>query len=257
MITAKTEAEDKSKLKTIHCLNPVYGLKDPRWIIEYLEYHKAIGVDHVHLYNIDMHSKEVQEVLQKYHDDGFVTRHDWSEKASGGYTTKKTYEHAKWAAQTDCVIRSRGVYDYALFSGKSLFRLIDMATDTSRPLTLPQDIDEITLGAEPDGLLSNALAMCSEAKKKHQKIGCSFNSNTVSSIYTKLDAVEENAMKDKLLLERYNGIEASPHCPANCECRGGTCFNRKFHKGRQKYIVSLLLVSSFLSSNDISEPNSR
>jgi len=235
VITAKTEAEDKSKLKTIHCLSPVYGLKDPRWIIEYLEYHKVIGIDHVHLYNIDMHSKEVQEVLQKYHDDGFVTRHDWSEKASGGYTTKKTYEHAKWAAQTDCVIRSRGVYDYALFS----------------------DIDEITLGVEPDGLLSNALAMCSEAKKMHQKIGCSFNSNTVSSIYTKLDGVEEDAMKNKLLLERYNAIEASPYCPANCECQGGKCINRKFHKGRQKYIVSLLLRLILSFFERLSQPNSR
>eukprot|EP00571_Detonula_confervacea_P016021 CAMPEP_0172307836 /NCGR_PEP_ID=MMETSP1058-20130122/8599_1 /TAXON_ID=83371 /ORGANISM="Detonula confervacea, Strain CCMP 353" /LENGTH=991 /DNA_ID=CAMNT_0013020113 /DNA_START=141 /DNA_END=3113 /DNA_ORIENTATION=- len=205
--------------KLVHCLNPAYGLKDPRWIIEYLEYHRAVGVAHVHVYNVDMHSPEVQSALQIYRDEKFITRHDWSGKASGDYTTKKTYEHAKWAAQTDCALRSRGIYDYALFS----------------------DLDEIAVGGYPGGHLAPALEMCQEAKEKRGKIACSFNSNTVSSIYTKLNDEEELAMKDKLILERYDRIEAKPHCPSNCKCLGNNCsiMDRKFHSGRQKYIVNV------------------
>ena len=212
--------------KLVHCLNPAYGLKDPRWIMEYLEYHRAIGVDHVHVYNVDMHSPEVQSALQVYRDEGFITRHDWSGKASGGYTTRKTYEHAKWAAQTDCALRSRGIYDYALFS----------------------DIDEIAVGGSvaskssyPDGHLGPALDMCDEAHKEKGKIACSFNSNTVSSIYTKFNEEEEFALKDKPILERYDQIEAKPHCPSNCRCMGSNCstIDRKFHFGRQKYVANV------------------
>ena len=205
--------------KLVHCLNPAYGLKDPRWIMEYLEYHKAVGVDHVHLYNVDLHSPEVQSALQVYRDEGFITRHDWSDKASRGYTTQKTYEHAKWAAQTDCALRSRGIFDFALFS----------------------DIDEIAVGGNPEGHLGPALDMCEKAHKDKGKIACSFNSNTVSSIYTKRNEEEEVALKDRPILERYDRIEAKPHCPANCRCMGKNCseMDRKFHLGRQKYIANV------------------
>ena len=216
MVYKGANRNQKSDDKLVHCLNPAYGLKDPRWIVEYLEYHRAIGVSHVHVYNVDMHTPEVQAALQIYRDEGFITRHDWSEKASGGYTTKKTYEHAKWAAQTDCALRSRDIFHYALFS----------------------DLDEIVVGDPKDGLLTQALEMCEEAKKSKGKIACSFNSNTVSSIYTKLNDDEEKALKDKLVLERYNRIEASPHCPSNCRQTGATV-DRKFHYGRQKYILNV------------------
>lgn len=229
---AKRGAEKKRKStvvqqrKLVHCLNPVYGLKDPRWIIEYLEYHRAIGVEHVHVYNVNMHSPEIQQALQIYRDENFITRHDWSDKASGAYTTKMTYEHAKWAAQTDCALRSRGVFDYALFS----------------------DIDEVVVGPNarskgnyPNGHLAPVIEFCDEAKKTRGKIACSFNSNTVTSIYTKLNEEEEMAMKDKLILERYVRIEAKPHCPSNCKCVRDNCqvVERKFHMGRQKYIANV------------------
>lgn len=212
--------------KLVHCLNPVYGLKDPRWIIEYLEYHRAIGVEHVHVYNVNMHSPEIQQALQIYRDENFITRHDWSEKASGAYTTQMTYEHAKWAAQTDCALRSRGQFEYALFS----------------------DIDEVAIGPNsspkgnyPNGHLAPVFEFCDEAKKTRGKIAFSFNSNTVTSIYTKLNEEEEMAMQDKLILERYVKIEAEPHCPSNCKCVRDNCkvVERKFHMGRQKYIANV------------------
>lgn len=114
-------------------------------------------------------------------------------------------------------LRSRGIYDYALFT----------------------DIDELVVGSLPGGSLTKALKLCSDAYVSQNKLGCSFNSNTVSSIYTKLDENEELELKDKLLLERYNRIEASPHCPSNCRCAGKNCIDRKFHKGRQKYIANV------------------
>ncbi|KAL7508779.1 hypothetical protein ACHAXN_005857 [Cyclotella atomus] len=217
--TKRTQEQKKPEgLELVHCLNPVYGLKDPRWLIEYLEYHKTIGVSHVHIYNVDMHTPEVQEVLQYYRRQNFVTRHDWSSKASGEYTTKITYEHAKWASQSDCALRSRGQFDFALFS----------------------DIDEIAVGRN-GGQLGPALDACAAAKDKDNKIGCTFNSNTVTSVYTKLDEKEEAYFKDKLMLERYSRMEAQPHCPANCYCSGSNCSNmtRKYHQGRQKYMINV------------------
>ncbi|KAL3762976.1 hypothetical protein ACHAWU_001123 [Discostella pseudostelligera] len=211
--------------RLVHCLNPVYGLKDPRWLIEYLEYHRAIGVEHVHVYNVDLHTPGMQSALELYRKEGFITRHDWSGKASGGYT-QITYEHAKWAAQTDCALRSRGMFDYALFS----------------------DIDEVAVGpdsssisAYPNGHLAPALDLCDEANKQNGKIACSFNSKTVTSIYTKLDKEEELASKDKLIMERYNRIEANPFCPANCRCRAKNCtvLDQMFHYGRQKYFANV------------------
>ena len=76
-------------------------------------------------------------------------------------------------------LRSRGIYDYALFT----------------------DIDELVLGSLPGGSLTKALKLCSDAYVSQNKLGCSFNSNTVSSVYTKLDENEELELKDKLLLE--------------------------------------------------------
>lgn len=48
-------------------------------------------------------------------------------------------------------------------------------------------------------------------------------------------------MNDKLILERYNQIEAHPSCPANCRCAGNNCteFNQKYHYGRQKYLANV------------------
>ncbi len=223
---AKSARSTVSHNRLVHCLNPVYGLTDARWLMEYLEYHRAIGVQHVHVYNIDLHAPEIQSALELYRKEGFITRHDWSGKASGNYTTKRTYEHAKWAAQTDCALRSRGMFDYALFS----------------------DIDEVSVGpdasstsAHPNGHLAPVLELCDEAYNKNGKVACSFNSKSVTSIYTKLDNKEEMAMNDKLILERYNQIEAHPSCPANCRCAGNNCteFNQKYHYGRQKYLANV------------------
>ena len=220
---APISGDKDEKKKVVHCLNPTYGLKNPKWLIEYFEYHIAAGVDHFHVYNVDMHSLEVQNILEKYRQWNLITRHDWSAEASNQYTTRITYEHAKWAAQTDCALRSRGLYDYALFT----------------------DIDEVVMGGSMGLVL--ALELCEKAHSNRGVIGCSFNSNTVSSIFTKLTEDEEKKVKDKLLLERYSRVERKPFCPSNCKCLGRNCedMTRKYHYGRQKYMLKMNDLSNF------------
>ncbi|EJK58050.1 hypothetical protein THAOC_21852 [Thalassiosira oceanica] len=205
---------DLTRLKLVHCLGPISGLQNARWLIEYLEYYKSAGTEHVHVYNLGGHSEEVDEVLKLYRSKDFITRHDWSGKASNGYTTTT---HLAWASQTDCTLRVRGLYDYALFA----------------------DIDEIVAVPGPSGNLIDAVKRCHTAHTTQGKAGCSFNSQVVSSVYTKLHADEERKMTDKLLLERYNGVEASPLCPYNCKCAEDVCSDRRFHYGRQKYMVNV------------------
>ena len=196
-----------TRLKLVHCLGPISGLQNARWLIEYLEYYKSAGAEHVHVYNLGGHSEEVDEVLKLYRGKDFITRHDWSGKASNGYTTTT---QLAWASQTDCALRVRGLYDYALFA----------------------DIDEIVAVPGPSGNLIDAVKRCHTAHTTQGKAGCSFNSHVVSSVYTKLNADEELKMNDKLLLERYNGVEASPLCPFSCKCVEDKCSDRRFHYGR-------------------------
>lgn len=195
-----------TRLKLAHCLGPISGLQNARWLIEYLEYYKSAGTEHVHVYNLGGHSAEVDEVLRLYRSKDFITRHDWSGKASNGYTTTT---QLAWASQTDCTLRVRGLYDYALFA----------------------DIDEIVVSG-PSGNLIDAVKICHTAHTTQGKAGCSFNSQVVSSVYTKLHADEARKMKAKLLLERYNGVEARPLCPYNCKCADDVCSDRRFHYGR-------------------------
>ncbi|EJK60431.1 hypothetical protein THAOC_19223 [Thalassiosira oceanica] len=196
-----------TRLKLVHCLGPISGLQNARWLIEYLEYYKSAATEHVHVYNLGGHSEEVDEVLKLYRSKDFITRHDWSGKASNGFTTTTQLD---WASQTDCTLRVRGFYDYALFA----------------------DIDEIVAVPGPSGNLIDAVKRCHTAHTTQGKAGCSFNSQVVSSVYTKLHADEEKKMTDKLLLERYNGVEASPLCPYNCKCAEDVCSDRRFHYGR-------------------------
>mmetsp|Transcript_8264 Transcript_8264/g.17231 ORF Transcript_8264/g.17231 Transcript_8264/m.17231 type:complete len:805 (-) Transcript_8264:117-2531(-) len=219
------------KLTAVHCLTPLYGMSEPHWVIEYMEHHLAAGVSHLHIYNYDLFTPELKSVFEEYQRLGVITYHDWSNEGSGLYTQNPTYEHAKWTASTDCLLRSRGLYDYALFG----------------------DIDEVWLGdttTDAPGDVGSGLAQCQKAHEESNgaKIGCCVHSHTMTSVYSKLTSEEE--AKNMLLLRRYSRSEAGPHCPGNCEClqygpdpNGGptkVCLDmyRKYAKGRQKYIVN-------------------
>eukprot|EP00466_Bigelowiella_natans_P001439 jgi/Bigna1/77696/fgenesh1_pg.49_\ len=93
--------DDIGQYRLTLCLCPVYGVKSARWLIEYLEYHRAAGVGHVHLYSYDdLHSSVISDTVRAYREQGFVTPHDWSHTSSKGFTQGHTYEHAKFTAMT-------------------------------------------------------------------------------------------------------------------------------------------------------------
>jgi len=206
---------------SVLCLCPMYNIKGARWLTEYLEYMREIGVTHVHLYSYDdLNMEPLKSVLAHYKKHGYVTPHDWSHKASQGFTDGATYEHAKWSAMTDCWLRTRGAADFAIFS----------------------DVDELIYApVHSSGLIYHALRECDKTlRTTTTKMGCSFNSHTMTSIFTKLSEEELQAEKEAggLLLQRYAHEEAKALCPWNCRCKqisNPDC--RKFHYGRQKYMI--------------------
>ncbi|EED89148.1 predicted protein [Thalassiosira pseudonana CCMP1335] len=139
----------------ILCLAPVHGMYDAKWLIEYLEYHKAVGVSHVHVYNVDMHTPELLAVLQDYRQKGFITRHDWSAKGSVGYTIRRNTDYA---AKIDCAARSRGVDDFAIFA--SIYDIFLGST-------------ELNGARQTKGHLKQALKACDGTKEMG---GCSVGS---------------------------------------------------------------------------------
>mmetsp|Transcript_8 Transcript_8/g.40 ORF Transcript_8/g.40 Transcript_8/m.40 type:complete len:978 (+) Transcript_8:237-3170(+) len=228
-IVAPIPQKQPPQLTAVHCLTPLYGLKEPHWVIEYMEHHLAAGVEHLHIYNYNLFEASLMKIFEEYQRQGVITYHDWSNEGSGRYTQNPTYEHAKWTASTDCLLRTRGVYDYALLG----------------------DIDEVWLGDTASisaGNVGSGLVACQqEHDNSHGKIiGCGVQSSTISSVYNKMTSEH----KGQLLLRRYDRSEAQPHCPGNCKCnRYGpdpndptkkACLDmdRRYAFGRQKYIVN-------------------
>ena len=52
-----------------------------------------------------------KKVLAHFAKEGFVTVHEWGNRASGG-VTQHTYQKAKYLAMADCWLRSRGGADF-------------------------------------------------------------------------------------------------------------------------------------------------
>eukprot|EP00804_Cyclotella_cryptica_P004857 CCRYP_004937-RB/>CCRYP_004937-RB protein AED:0.04 eAED:0.04 QI:104/1/1/1/1/1/4/48/822 len=111
-----------SSIKTwglLHCLLPSSRKIDPDWLLKYLRHHKSLGVQsHVHIYNVDWHSPQIQSILNDYRGEKFISRHDWSTRAKSRSSAANNFTNnlARSAAKMDCMLRSRGVDSYALFS---------------------------------------------------------------------------------------------------------------------------------------------
>ena len=235
---ATTDDDDDAYLTAVLCVCPLYGVKEPHWMIEYIEYHLQAGVSHVHIYDLDFHSTPILEVYQEYQRLGVLTYHDWSLQSSKRYTFEKTYERGKWTAQTDCLLRSRGFYDYALFSDMDEVWVGDTTTTTSQ-----------SSQSDSLGYITSGLVACQKARDESNGvvIGCGVHSHTISSVYT---IFQPEVQKKTLLLERYTREEAHPYCPANCRCLRSvtndttgltSCIDmyRKYHTGRAKLIVNV------------------
>jgi len=222
VVSTASEELSSEQLSLAYCLCPVYGLKEGKWLIEWLEYHLALGISLIHVY-LFATTPMMDSVFDIYKREKKIVVHDWSMESSSGYI-RKSYEKAKWAAQTDCLLRERGRQDFIVM------------TDIDELLRFPY------FGIKPNtNPMHRALDWCYEKFKEDKlKRGCSFNSHTITSIYTKLTKEEFmfEEQSNGILLDRYSFEESKPHCPYNCRCydlKDPNC--RMFHYGRQKFMI--------------------
>lgn len=211
-----TNEQQRAPALTV-CAAPIYGYANIRWLIEWLEYLRAVGATTVH---VPMH-EDVQDakaaamwaVLRHYASGSFaggfeLIIHHWSKRASGGGTSDGAiYEKAKYLAWDECYLRSRGRTDWMVFI----------------------DIDELPYASEEAaGTLTAALRACEAllGQSGGQKVGCAMDSVTATSVFK---GVESYATSQKLLLDEYDYVESAPMCPYNCG---------QYHRGRQKYVLS-------------------
>lgn len=188
------------------CLAPVYGPSNVRWMVEWLEFHRAMGVHHVQipLFDDEKQHKPLWELLRWYQKQGFVTVHHWSARETSGLTKNDMmYERGKYLAWDDCYLRNRGVSNWALFV----------------------DIDET--GFSTSGSFNQSLDFCDDVFNKTRKVACSLQSHTVTSVYKVVKPFVES---NKLLMEEYDYGEATTtgRCPHACG---------RYNRGRWKFIA--------------------
>ncbi|KAL3786247.1 hypothetical protein ACHAWO_001014 [Cyclotella atomus] len=102
----------------LNCLMPTDEEIDSGWLQSFLKHHTNIGVKtHVHIYNVNWHSGNLQSIMNAYRVRQAVSRHDWSIRAKSKSSAHETFVHnfARPAAKMDCMLRSRGVDSYATF----------------------------------------------------------------------------------------------------------------------------------------------
>ena len=95
--------------KIISCVN-IFG--SPNWLVEWLQYQKGIGINHVHVTIQDSflnHQGHEQSYLQQALKEGFVTVDVWQK----WFSDSEMYHHSQALAYADCIYRYRGTYDYA------------------------------------------------------------------------------------------------------------------------------------------------
>ena len=93
--------------KILSCVN-IFGT--PNWLVEWLQYQKAIGIDHVHITIQDpVLTGHEQSYLRQAVREGFVTVDEWHQ----WFNDSEIYYHSQTLAYADCIYRYRGTYDYA------------------------------------------------------------------------------------------------------------------------------------------------
>ena len=103
------DLSQKYNFTVMSCMN-IFGT--PSWFVEWLQYQRAIGIDHVHVTIQDsflqLQGRE-QSYLKQAVREGFVTVDVWQPWLN----STEIYYHSQTLAYTDCIYRYRGTYDYA------------------------------------------------------------------------------------------------------------------------------------------------
>lgn len=81
----------------------------PPWLVEWLNYQRAIGVDHVYLIIAHGAFKSMSGHLEQAIKEGFVSVELWQEWLNDS----EIYHHSEALAYEDCIYRFHGTYDYA------------------------------------------------------------------------------------------------------------------------------------------------
>jgi hypothetical protein len=106
----------------VHCLAPLFEGVNVGMMVEWIEYHRALGVEHFHVYD-GVHDGDMLAVLLAYATEGLVSYHDWKDIGCAGDkpemcapSAKVRYEyHAQDLAIHDCYLRNEGDYRWAIF----------------------------------------------------------------------------------------------------------------------------------------------
>jgi len=208
---------DKPQFNLTLCSSAIYGLTGSKWIIEYLEYHRAAGFDSMDLYVHEV-GPLVTQVLDKYvrdNSNGFFVRiHDWTAMIDNGPVgfndhtgvghgvQGDAWEHGQRLTRNDCYLRNRGRSNWIMFS----------------------DVDELFTSKMPgktvwEGPIQSFCEPSFQQNPDH--IACSFSSvTTPPNAKTTDDSL--------LILERIDTSESSCQSPYNCG---------RFHYGREKYAI--------------------
>jgi len=187
------------------CSSALWNMSGSKFLVEWIEYHLAIGFTHLVLYYDRLPELPLQ-VLAHYQRRGVVTAHDWgsalNEKEGFCFegvchgVVSRNWEHGQRIARNDCYLRYR---HHSLFMGFI-------------------DVDELFQSAT--GPFADVVRACQDAiASDAQKIACSLTSVTVPPVAT---------VPGSLMLERMPVSEAHCQEPYNCG---------KYHIGRAKYIM--------------------
>lgn len=94
--------EAKKSYKYEVCVTAIFQ-NEARWMKEWIEYHKLIGVEHFYLYN-NLSTDNYKQVLQPYIKSGLVELHEWPYKSSSVTHWTKIQSDA----YMDAIKRSKG-----------------------------------------------------------------------------------------------------------------------------------------------------
>ena len=213
----------------IHCSAPVHSMSGAKWLIEWIEYHRAVGFDHIDLYMYKPRDL-VYEVADYYSKEGFVTVYDWSAVPDGPSLPGvhiNNWEHAQRVARNDCYLRNRGVAKYVAFG------------DVDELFAVNSEVDDVFV------LQSWAAQQAGRADMKRfvrwfdeehalsggKKIGYAFRSVTIPPFDASSYGISNDAFSahgEELLLSGFCIAERRCQAPYNCG---------NYHQGRQKYII--------------------